>query len=154
MQREILFKAKRSSNGEWVTGYYAVIDGKSLIIAKLPEEFCNLDDGHMAHGNEVIEVVPETVCQYTGMCDINGTQIFENDIVRILKYDKFRKKICFDEFPVVDNIAEAEVDRVVGWCATQYPEAGFTDPLNESEVPKCEMEVVGNAMDDSEEKGE
>ena len=67
--REILFKAKRWSDGKWVYG-----------------DLNNLQDSTIIHwynnGCRVAdEVDPSTVCQYTGLTDKNGKKIFEGDNV-------------------------------------------------------------------------
>jgi len=82
MNREILFKAKRKDNGEWVEGYYAYTtnplteDGKPI-----KHLICN----GTSIFNDLID--PVTLCQYTGLTDKNGKKIWENDIVRNGKGD-------------------------------------------------------------------
>lgn len=71
--REILFKAKRLSDGAWVEGYYIGPVGVLDV-----HEICDIHD---ITGSRV-EVDPSTVCQYTGLTDKNGKKIFEGDIVR------------------------------------------------------------------------
>jgi len=73
LNREILFKAKRLDNGEWVEGYYIGPIGALDV-----HEICDIHD---ITGTRV-EVDPSTVCEYTGLTDKNGKKIFEGDIVR------------------------------------------------------------------------
>lgn len=88
MNREILFKAKRLSDGAWVEGYlYRLHDSLN--------PFIMLRNRH----GEAYEVDPSTVCQYTGLTDKNGKKIFEGDVVR-RETDYYGKHKVYDE-PVV-----------------------------------------------------
>lgn len=66
--REILFKAKRKDNGEWVEGYFV----------KLLKDMCYIIDKDTFSHHLVDE---NTLCQYTGMTDKNGCRIWENDCI-------------------------------------------------------------------------
>lgn len=78
--REILFKAKRIDNGEWVEGYYM----KRYDLLGSEEHLIFHADSYTVW--EYVEIDPETLCEFTGHCDKSGKRIWENNVVWLV-YD-------------------------------------------------------------------
>ena len=121
MNREILFKGKRVDNGEWVEGFYVNVpehykpemSGKSYIVS--------INNGIS------FAVIPETVCEFTGRTDKNGTKIFGGDVV----------------------ISENGTIGIVEW---DNEECSFLVNIGDDYqmLTDCEYQIIGNLYDNFE----
>lgn len=91
MEDRYLFKAKRIDNGEWVQGGLLCHDADAATIF----------NQHPADGSlQGFEVDPTTICQCTGLKDMNGKLIWENDIVKeitTINFDSDKAKVSWIE---------------------------------------------------------
>lgn len=71
--REILFRGKRADNGKWVEGSYCPKKTGHYTDFGFVEKMQDLIIAEMSDGGyRYAVVIPETVCQYTGLTDKNG----------------------------------------------------------------------------------
>lgn len=77
MKREIKFKAKQLNSGKWFEGD----------LVHLGNRVC-IGGDHIKDG--ITDVDPSTVCQFTGLKDCEGNEVWEGDIVEREIYDLFK----------------------------------------------------------------
>ena len=119
----IKFKAKRLDNNTWVEGYFYGECGNTYIIEHRQEE-------SMLNRNITYEVDPSTICQFTGLKDCEGNEIWEGDIVEREIYDLYKGFVK----------AKAVIEYSVGAFVAMVGIAPY--PLFSQDV-----KVVGNKFD-------
>lgn len=138
--RKILFKGKRTDNGEWVCGYYVLrkrpyFKDKGADFEHIICDNLVIDDFNDKQFVDTIPITysvdPETIGQYTGLADMNGNKIFEGDIV----WDNYKKERGIVQW---DN----DTARFIITCST------FT--VNFNNVWSEELEIYGNIYDNPE----
>lgn len=145
--REILFKAKRKDNGEWVEGYYCKLDETTYCISEDYERYPvpthhyilqeTMTDWGLPNRFLQFEIVPDTLCQYTGLTDKHDNKIWENDIL-CGRLD--------EEYP--ENITYKKVVWDMNGFYTKEECSTDLDPLDEFDAEY--FEVCGNIFDNAE----
>lgn len=99
----IKFKAKRLDGKGWVCGYFYEENGNTNIIENRQKE-------SMLNRNITYQVEPSTVCQFTGLKDCEGNEIWEGDIISSPHFErvatvKWDDSLCgFKRSDVTGNI--------------------------------------------------
>ena len=120
----IKFKAKRLDNGEWVKG--DLVHSTSYVGISYPsDEFSDVPIVH--------RVDPSTVCQFTGLKDKEGKEIFEGDLL-------------YDE--------DSGIVSAIKWkrniCGYVYEKAGAFATMRVFSNHMCFLKVIGNKFDRNE----
>ena len=138
--RKILFRGKRTDNGEWVCGYYVLrkrpyFKDKGANFEHIICDNLVIDD---FNDKQFVDTIPitysvdsETVGQYTGLTDTNGNKIFEGDLC-----------LC-------DRNISKHIDKKVFEIKFD-PEAGFFGESDTSNICPSDFymcEIVGNVFD-------
>ena len=77
--RDICFRGQQNDTREWRYGSFAQVDGDAFIISP----FSKMNDEYGVTVPDCVQVLRETVGEFTGLVDLNGTQVFEGDYCRL-----------------------------------------------------------------------
>ena len=138
--RKILFRGKRKDNDEWAYGDIAHIEDRIFVSYYNNCELKQFINDEVTSNNitlvgifPFVEVIPETVGQYTGL-QANGKKIFEGDIIKISGRSSFYSEVTYSE------------DSASYWVENKnleyFAELDSIKPLF--------IEVVGNVIDNPE----
>jgi uncharacterized phage protein (TIGR01671 family) len=131
--REIKFRGKRISDGNWVHGYFVNVEDRPQII------FEDVNGMYVAE-----DVISDTIGQFTGLCDKNGIEIYEGDIVCVPYID------C-----IFGDLVGEEIDYNFKFVV-YFKEQSFVI-CNEdrgnvliSDFKRTQIEIIGNIHDNPE----
>ena len=134
--RDILFKAKTTPKG---TGEFNEVWGQGDLVTSNGKYYIHPKANTVSVINELgrllvmHEVQPDTICQFTGLTDKNGSKIWENDIVADKRY-KYR--VVWDEEEGSWMLEETA-------STARYGLAGI------GRINSDKFEVVGNVFDNA-----
>lgn len=80
--RTIKYKGYNKKNKKWLYGFYLQNRGAHFVC---PDEFAN------GKTWEDYEVDPESVCEFTGLTDAKGNDIYENDLLELVIPDSSKR---------------------------------------------------------------
>ena len=143
--REIEVKAKMVDGCVWVYGYYCELAGRKYIVPDY-SQFRDIHDADLE--DSFVEIIPETVCQWTGLFDKQEVKIFEGDIFQYRKHDGY----LFDDFVGVVKFK----DGCFGFTSLFDTSTGYFVPFSKFDELQEDflnhIEIIGNIHDKAQQK--
>ena len=126
--------------GDWVYGYYFHDEG--IIVHK--KEIKKFDRHYIINTpyiGEFIEVIPETLGQFTGVYDKNKKEIYTSDIVRLTEKKNISKNKVIPMKPIIAEIkwSEEYLTYILITLSIKDTFENLADYLEE-----CDIEKIGN----------
>lgn len=140
MNNRYTYKAKRKDNGEWVYGYYYYLPLEDKHYIQLGNTYS--DSSSELYSRE--EIIFETLCQCTGLQDIEGNYIFENDMLQVpLFIEDNQKAMCIYN-------QENNVNNIIGFGLYTYDNyhQRYSNLVQSDEWD--EFKIIGNKFDKEE----
>jgi hypothetical protein len=126
--REILFRGKRTDNGEWVEGYLTLRPSPIQYGSNNSSWYIDVPPQDPDDSGGFYNIDPETIGEFTGLTDRNGKRIFEGDILK----------------NIAGYVFSGECESEVVFINGKFFAVGFFD-FEPSDFKFCE--VVGNVFE-------
>ena len=136
--REILFRGKSIKTNQWIYGGFHIWEKRQ--VCALSNDSLKDDeisyvitvnsfaDWNMPRTMQAVEVIADTVGQYTGLTDRNGNKIFEGDIVNILTENEEIGVIVYEDGGFIAHADKFSIDIIY-------------------KINRTDVEVIGNKYD-------